>query len=115
MKKAGTKGKTPVQKEIQKESKALTFILQETIPISQNERRKYCADISIFYSAIFKSKLQHLIGLQFQELAQIGRTELSTNIIRANINCFNLIDDWMQLMTNEHLGNLEEARNAFKE
>ena len=86
-----------------KEEKKLLFILEESIPFAQNERKKYVSDIALFYQTIFKSKLQHFIGLQLEELAQIGRTELGNNVIRANINCFRLVDTWMEKMTNEHV------------
>ncbi len=95
--------------------KKLLFILQEAIPDTQNGRKKYVSDIALFYQTVFKKKLQHFIGLQLEELAQIGRTELGSNIIRSNISCFRLIDEWMEKMTNEHLGNLEEVRESFKE
>ena len=89
-------------------------MLKESIPISETGRKKYVADISVFYASVFREKLQHFIGLQLEELAQIGRTELSTNIIRSNINCFRLIDEWMEKMTNEHLGNLENVRQNLE-
>jgi hypothetical protein len=38
-----------------------------------------------------------------------------TQTIRSNINCFRLIDEWMQKMSNEHVGNIEEIRNRFKD
>lgn len=98
-----------------KEEKKLLFILEESIPFAQNERKKYVSDIALFYQTIFKSKLQHFIGLQLEELAQIGRTELGNNVIRANINCFRLVDTWMEKMTNEHVGNLESIRESFNE
>lgn len=104
------KGITPAQKEI---NERLLFMLEEAIPRSQTERKKYVGDIAFFYATIFKKKLEHFIGIQLEELAQIGRTELSTNIIRANINAFRLIDDWMKLMTSEHQGNLDGVRNSF--
>jgi len=112
MKKTG-KGKPQPQKNI--EETKLLFTLEESIPFTQTERKKYVSDIALFYQTVFKKKLQHFIGLQLEELAQIGRTELGNNIIRANINCFRLIDSWMEKMTNEHVGNLEEARESFKE
>mgnify|MGYP003636722791 CR=1 FL=1 len=93
----------------------LEFLLEESIPEGQGERRKYMSSIALFYSSTFKEKLKHFIGDQLEELAQIGRTELGTNIIRSNINCFRLIDDWLKEKTNEHLGNLQEVRESLGE
>jgi len=88
----------------------LIFSLEDSIPKAQSNRKRYVGDIALFYQSIFKEKLKHFIGDQLEELAQIGRTELSSNIIRSNINCFRLIGDWMELKTNEHIGNVEEMR-----
>lgn len=93
----------------------LVFVLEESIPTAQTERKKYMGEVALFYGSVFKSKIQHFISLQMEELAQIGRTELGTNMIRANINCFRLIDDWMNKCSNEHFGDLQEARNSFNE
>jgi hypothetical protein len=49
------------------------------------------------------------------ELAQLGRSERESDIIRSNINCFNLISDWMEERTTEHIGDLETMRNSFDE
>lgn len=91
----------------------LIFTLNESIPEEQNERKKYMADITLFYNVAFRKKIPHFIGLQLEELAQIGRTEYSSNIIRANINCFRILDDWFKERVNEHLGNMEGMRNSF--
>ncbi len=93
----------------------LVSLFEESIPIEGNARKRYVADIALFYQTVFKEKIKHFIGLQMEELAQIGRTESANDIIRANINCFRLIDTWMETKTNEHLGNLEEMRSAFGE
>jgi len=115
-----SEGTTQLQKEI-KELKEqlelknkLVFMLDESIPKEQSERKKYVADVAFFYGSVFKKKIQEFIGSQLEELAQIGRTELGNNIIRSNINCFRLIDEWMEKMSNEHFGNLEEIRSSFK-
>lgn len=91
----------------------LVFMLDESIPAEQSERKKYMADCAIFYGAVFKKKIEHFIGQQLEELVQIGRTELGSNIIRSNVNCFRLMDEWLEKMTNEHFGNLQEIRNAI--
>lgn len=106
------KGKTPLQtrKEMNED---FLHMLEESVPTSQNERRKYVADIAFFYATVFQKKLKHFIGLQLEELAQIGRSELGNDIIRSNINCFRLIDEWMQKKTNEHAGNMQDIRNSF--
>lgn len=93
----------------------LVFVLNDSTPEAQTERKKYMGEIALFYGSIFKSKIQHFISLQMEELAQIGRTELGTNIIRSNINCFRIIDEWMEKCSNEHFGDLQEARNSFDE
>lgn len=107
------KGKTPIeQKEI--ESK-LSFMLDEAIPTSQSERKRYMSDCAFFYATVFKDKLKHFIGMQLEELALIGRTEQGTNNIRAHISAFRLIDEWFKTNTSEHLGNLEEIRKNLGE
>lgn len=88
----------------------LLFLLNDSVPVGDTLRKKYVADVALFYSSIFKDKLKHFIGLQMMELSQIGRTELSTNILRANINCFRVIDEWMQQMSNEHVAYIENER-----
>lgn len=93
----------------------LFFMLEEAIPEGETGRKKYMSDIALFYSSVFKDKLKHFIGSQLEELAQIGRTELGTNIIRSNINCFRLIDEWMLKRTNEHIGNVEMVRQRMDE
>lgn len=104
-----SKGQTPLKQN----NKELLFTLEESIPKEQTERKKYVSDIAFFYATIFKKKLEHFIGLQLLELSQIGRTEENYKIIRANINCFRLIQEWMEEITNEHMGNLNEVRNSF--
>lgn len=89
------------------------FMFDEDIPKDQSARKQYVADIAIAYSKFFQKKIPHFISLQMQDLAQIGRTERGTDIIRSNINCFRIIEEWMKEKTNEHLGNLEEGRNGF--
>lgn len=93
-----------------KNEKRLLFLFEESIPLSKQERERYVSDIAFFYSTIFKKKLQHFIGMQLEELARIGRTEIDDNIIRSNISCFRLIDEWMEKKTNEHIGNVENIR-----
>lgn len=118
-----TKGEEIIQlqnriKELEEQVKIkndLVFLLDEAIPKEGTARKRYMADIALFYGTIFKEKLQHFISDQLTELAQIGRTELGSNIIRSNINCFRLIDTWMKDRTNEHLGNLQEMREKFKD
>lgn len=95
--------------------KQLVFTLDESIPNDQNGRKQYMSDVAAFYALVFKNKIPHFISLQMEELAVIGRTELGSNIIRSHISCFRLIDEWMQKCTNEHLGNLNEARQSFNE
>lgn len=93
----------------------VSSLLDEAIPKGETERKRYMADISLFYATIFKEKLKHFIGLQMVELSWLGRSEKEYDTIRSNINCFHLINDWMAERTNEHLGNLEELRKKFKD
>jgi hypothetical protein len=101
--------------QLKQNTKQLLFMLEEAIPVEQVARREYTSDIAFFYAKHFKKKLQHFIGLQLEELAQIGRSETLNDMIRSNINCFRLIDEWMEKMTNEHFGDIEEARKSVKE
>jgi len=94
--------------------KELFALFEEAIPKDQNGRKKYMGDVSLFYTTLFKEKLRHFIGDQLNELAKIGRSERGEDMIRSNINCFRLIDEWMEKCTNEHLGDLEEMRNRFQ-
>lgn len=104
----------PNQEEKQINEK-LIFMMNEAIPTSQQDRKKYVGDVAFFYNTIFRKKLQHFIGLQLEELAVIGRTELGNNILRSNISCFRLIDDWCKEMLNEHLSNMNQVRQSFGE
>jgi len=45
------KRNTPAQKKIDEK---LLFILEEAIPKSQTERKRYVADCAFFYATIFK-------------------------------------------------------------
>lgn len=109
-----------LEKEIETLKKELEIknlvssLLEEAIPKGETERKRYMADISLFYATIFKDKLKHFIGMQMEELSRFGRSEKGDDFIRASIENFRLINQWMEERTNEHLGNLEELRKKFK-
>lgn len=103
-------GKTQPQKEIDKK---LLFTFNESIPTNITERKKFVADCTFFYVTLFKKQIQFFRGEQLLELSKIGRTEELNNVIRANINCFNLLDTFFEKMQNEHLSNMNEIRNGF--
>lgn len=94
---------------------SIGFLLDEAIPKGETQRKRYMADISLFYSTIFKEKLKHFIGMQMEELSRFGRSREGDDFIRASISVFRLIDEWMLIRTNEHLGNLEELRSKVKD
>lgn len=93
----------------------LVFLLEESVPKDQQERKKYVGDIAFFHGSVFRNKIQHFIGMQLEELAKIGRPEILDNIIRSNISCFRIIGEWFEEKTNEHLGNLENIRSSFQD
>lgn len=90
--------------------RTVLFVLDESIPEGETLRKKYVSDIAFFYGTVFQEKLKHFIGMQMEELSQVGRSEEMYAIIRSNINCFRLIDEWCDKMTKEHFGNLEALR-----
>jgi len=92
------------------ELKRITFLLEESIPKSQQERKKYVADVAFFYSTIFRDKLKHFIGMQLEALAQEGRPIVDDQFIRSSISVFRLIDEWMVNQTTEHIGDVENIR-----
>jgi len=94
---------------------SIGFLLDEAIPKGETQRKRYMADISLFYSTIFKEKLKHFIGEQMEELSRFGRSREGDDFIRASIEVFRLINEWMLTRTNEHLGNLEELRSKVKD
>lgn len=96
-----------------KDKERITFLLEESIPKAQQERKKYVSDIAFFYSTIFKDKLKHFIGLQLEALATEGRPVVSDQFLRSSISVFRLIDEWMIKMTNEHVGNVENIRSSL--
>lgn len=102
--------KTPLK--IEEENKLL-FRLEENIPKSQQERKKYVGDIAYFFSSIFQTKLQHFIGEQLLDLSIRGRSKEQDDMIRANIYCFGLIEKWMKEKTSEHIGNVTNIRNSL--
>lgn len=110
MNKKTSKGKTPLKTE----EKRIAFILNESIPKAQQERKKYMGDIAFFYSSIFKSKIQHFIGMQLEALAIEGRPVLNDQFIRSSISVFRLIDEWMEERTSEHIGNVTGIRNSLE-
>lgn len=99
--------------ELKTEEYRITFLLEESIPKAQQERKKYVSDIAFFYSTIFKDKLKHFIGLQLEALATEGRPVVSDQFLRSSISVFRLIDEWMQKQTNEHIGNVNNIRNSL--
>lgn len=103
---------TRLQKKLELNN-SIGFLLDEAIPEGETQRKRYMADISLFYSTTFKKKLEHFIGMQMEELSKFGRSEKGDDFIRASISVFRLINEWMELRTNEHLGNLEEMRAKF--
>lgn len=105
-----SKGKTPLKTEKYR----ITFLLEEAVPESQQERKKYVADIAFFYSSIFKKKLQHFIGMQLEALATEGRPVVDDQFLRSSISVFRLIDEWMEAKTNEHIGNVTGIRNSLE-
>lgn len=105
-------GKTePKNKD--KDKERITFLLEESIPKAQQERKKYVSDIAFFYSTIFKEKIKHFIGMQLEALAQEGRPVVSDQFLRSSISVFRLIDEWMEKQTNEHIGNVNNIRNTL--
>jgi len=98
--------------KLELQRKEIEFLFEEAIPKGESQRRQYMADCALFYSSVFKDKLKHFIGMQMEELAQVGRIEQMNDFIRANINCFRLIEEWFEKNTAEHFGNLEELRST---
>lgn len=94
---------------------SIGFLLDEAVPKGETQRKRYMADISLFYSTIFKDKLKHFIGEEMEELSRFGRSREGDDFIRASIEVFRKINEWMLMRTNEHLGNLEELRSKFKD
>jgi len=113
-----SKGLTQLQNKIKDldhllDNRRVYFLLEENIPEGETGRKKYVGDVAYFYSTIFKDKLAHLIGLQMEELSQVGRDVGWYSMIRSNINALRLIDEWSDKMTKEHFGNLEQMRESF--
>ena len=89
-------------------------MLEDSVPQNdETARRQYVSRVAGFYGGVFKEKLKHFIGMQLEELAMIGRSEVGIDILRSNINCFRLMNTWMLKMTNEHIGNGQEQRSAL--
>lgn len=101
--------------QLNKEKERILFLLEESIPEAQQERKKYMADCAFFYSTVFKKKLQHFIGMQLEALATEGRPVVSDQFLRSSISVFRLIDEWFEKMTNEHIGNVNVIRNSLDE
>lgn len=79
------------------------------IPRKTTERKQYVAQVALFYS-VFKKVIENFIYLQHKELQIWGRSEKVYDFYRANINVFNLIDEWMQERVNEHFAYLQEGK-----
>lgn len=97
--------------ELVKFQRSIVISLEELIPLSQNERKEYVGRIAVFYRTVFKDKIQHFISEQLKALSRLGLTSQEEMILRSNINCFQLIDEWCESKSNEHYGNLIEAKN----
>lgn len=83
--------------------------------MGETERKKYVSDIAAAYVAFFKNQFKEAINAQMQALSEVGRSDEEYKLYRSNINVLRLLEDWMILKTNEHLGDLEEARNRVEE
>jgi len=92
---------------------SVVFFLDEKIPKEEKARKKYMADISFFHNTIFKDKITQFISLQQEQLSQIGHPEKQYDIWRSNINCFRLIDEWMERCSSEYYGDLQEIRSRL--
>lgn len=97
------------------EEKRFKELAEELIPKEANARRNYMSDIALFYEKIMKDKIRHWISMQKEELSLVGRTPEQYEFFRACINCFRLIDDWLERCEREHLSNLHEKRQSFDE
>lgn len=96
------------------ERKSFEYMLNEDIPIEQNERKSYMSDITMFYRKIFKKKIDHAVSLQKDALTIIGKTPEEYALFRATANAFFLLNEWFLEREREHLGNLQEKRQAVE-
>lgn len=92
-----------------------TYDIKSDIPEETNARRGYMSDVTLFYSKIFKKKINHMISLQKDALAIIGKKEQEYDLYRSNINCFSLIDDWMRECEVEHFQNVQIKRDFVED
>jgi hypothetical protein len=92
--------------------RSIISVLEENVPKEQEERKQYVQQIAHFYS-IFKDKLAHMVSQQKDTLAMIGLTKQEEDILRSNISCLNLIDEWFDMKTKEHFGDLHAIRESL--
>lgn len=84
--------------------------LKATIPVGGEDRKNYVSRVAIFFPNTLKPQLQKMIYMQADKLVDIEANERLADFYRANINCLNLLLDWGEAMTNEHMGDIEEAK-----
>ncbi len=93
--------------------RSLFEFFDDPIPKNQDDRKKYMSDVAFAYT-IMRDKLRHFIQLEKNALAEVGYPAEQYRIYRSNIYCFTVFDQWMERCTNEHLGDLQEARNRLE-
>ncbi len=94
---------------------SLLEFFDDTKKMSETERKKYVSDVAMAYVTVFKKQFPKFIFDQQQALSIYGRSKDEYDIFRCNINVIRLFEEWMIKMTNEHLGDLEAAREKVSE
>lgn len=95
--------------------RSIESLLKAAMPMEQGARKNFVSQVALFYTTAFKDKLAEMVGDQMKVLSKIGLTNQEENILRSNINCLNLINDWCNELTNEHLGDIQMARNGLED
>lgn len=82
--------------------------------LDDHGRKQYISNVAGFFPNILKPQLLSMIIEQKNTLARFGLLERETDILRSNINCFQLLLEWGERCVNEHVGNIEETRQRAR-
>ena len=89
-----------------KKKKTITFRVDDGFPIDPQEQRAYVAEVSGFFERILRPKIENLIYLQTQALANPQNTREDDLYYKANINALSLILDWGDENHTAHISNI---------
>lgn len=103
--------KKPTTKKIIKTKRVpphLDYSLGDPEPTSDGERMEYAGRVNGFFIDILNKKIQYMISLQYQELADPTHSKDMDMFIKGTINGLSLLLDWGE----EKAGEYQQYKNS---